>query len=184
MLLPVLVLGLLGALSVGAVILGLSMAPATADLLVHNGAGELTYASSVTSVWSNKAGSEYIGVHYVNPDQATESLLQGGPNGKPTHSEHVQGPTAIKALGPFTKMQTVTGFTASGSNYVATEPASTAYTTPRGKSLTGTVQYLVTLQDGYLVNVVQTFHAQSPIGPFKGAFQYLVTHVNGQPIGG
>jgi hypothetical protein len=184
MMLPVLVLGLLGALSVGAVILGLSMAPSTPDLLVHNGAGELTYASSLTAVYSNKANSEYISVHYVNPDQVTEALLQGGPHGTPSRAQHVQGTRAARALTPFTKMQTVTGFTASGANYVATEPASSLYTTGRGKAVTGTVKYLVTLQDGFLVNVVQTFNAQTPVGPFKGTYQYQVTHVNGQPVGG
>jgi hypothetical protein len=184
MMLPVLVLGLLGALSVGAVILGLSMAPTTADLLVHNGAGELTYASSLTATYSNKARAEYVRVHYVNPDEATEALLQGGPHGTPSHREYAHGTKAMQAIAPFTKVQKVTGFTASGSNYLATEPASSLYTTARGRAVTGTVKYLVTLQDGYLVNLVQTFNVQTPVGPFKGQYQYQVTHINGQPISG
>ncbi len=179
-----LILGLLGVLSIGAVVLGLAMAPPTTDLMVHNGAGETVLAPSLTALYANQSTREYIKVVYTAPDQATESLLKAGPGSPATRTVHVQGTRATKALAPFAQMQKVTGFTAKGSKFTAQVPASTLYPPRLAPAVKGTVNYVVSLTGGYLVSVLESFNVHTPVGTQTGSYQYLVTAIGGQPVQG
>jgi hypothetical protein len=179
---PLLIVGLMGLLAVGAVVLGLAMAPSTPDLLVHNGAGELLYAPSLTALYSNKTSGEYIRIVWKSPDHATESLLKGGPGSPAVRTVHVKGARASETIVPLTKMQTVTGFEAKGSDFAAQQPASSLFTAQRAPQVKGTVKYLVTLHGQFLVNVVESFNITTPVGTQTGAYQFRVTTIGGQPV--
>jgi hypothetical protein len=183
---PLLILGLLGVLSVGAVVLGLKWSPPTSDLLVHNGAGELTYATHLTALYSNQSTQQHIRVVYTAPDHVTESLLSGGPGSPPKRTVHVKGAQAARALGPFVTIQKVTGFTAKGPDFVASEPASSLYRNlPEAlrAKVSGTVTYQVTLNGGYMINMLESFNVHTPVGSQTGSYQYKITTINGQPAG-
>lgn len=182
--LPMLVLALLGVLSAGAVVLGLELAPATADLVVHNGAGELLAAPSLTAIYSSKTSHIYYKIVFESPDRATESLLADGPNSPPSRSVHVTGTGALMAVSPFSAMETVTGFEAVGPRFVAERSAKSLSPAALRSRVSGTIRYSVSVVTGYLVDVVESFHIVFPAGAESGTDDYRVTRIAGQAAPG
>lgn len=180
---PTLALGLLTVLAAGAVALGLLFAPATPDLVVHNGAGETLLAPSLTAFYSSvRPTKETVRIEYRAPDHLTETLLAAGPGSRPVRSRILTGSSAVKALQPFDQLQQITGFTPVGSGFVAHRSASTLVPASESLQVSGTVTYDATVSGGSLVGITESYHVTTPIGTEHGVFHYLVTSIGGQPV--
>ena len=178
---PHLILALLTVGAIGAAVLGLVLAPKTADLTVHNGAGETVLAPSVTALFSSDSPAERVRVVFTSPDRVTEILL--GPNGKAVKSVSAQGNEALRALQPFQQIQKVTGWKASGSRFVASTPASSLVPAAEAPEVRGTITYSAAVSNGYLVDVLERYQVATPAGTEKGTDRYQVLRIAGQPVG-
>src|SRR5580704_17514850 len=100
---PHLILGILTVLALGAVALGLVLAPTTANLTAHNGAGEILLAGRVTALYS-ETGRSPGRFEYVAPDTLNVSLVNG------TQSQTFRGSQVKAFFGPLTTVLSVTNF--------------------------------------------------------------------------
>ncbi len=179
---PGLILGLLSVLSAGAVALGLLLAPATADLTVHNGAGETLLAPSVTAYYTVSSPRATYRIKYTAPDRLTETLLSRGPGSRPLRSVSLRGSQASRALQPFDQLQRITGFTPVGAGFVARQSASTLVPADERTQVSGTVSYAATLHSGYVVGVTESYRVTTPSGVERGTDHYRITRLGGQPV--
>lgn len=175
-LLPVVVLALLTVLALGAAVLALSEAPATSDLTVHNGAGETLATPSLSALYSSSSPVETVRVDLLGPDLLKETLLKGGP----VKTLTIKGSRSQEVLGPFSALLKITGFSARGSTYVATEPASTLVPPDEASQVTGSIRYTATVSGGYLVDLVEHYTVKTPGGPESGTYHYRITDLGGQ----
>jgi hypothetical protein len=186
------VLGLLTVLAAGAVVLGLSEAPATADLLVHNGAVATVGASSLTAVYQDGTTGRYVRVEYRSPDQTTEYLLKDGPNSAPVQTQHVPASEAKSVLNPFSQLELVTGFKAQGPDFVAVSSATPFLPPAERQAVKGTIRFVASVATGFLVHVVESYHltirTTTPTGtrtsPRTGTDDFKVTAIGGEPAPG
>jgi hypothetical protein len=178
-----LIVGVLTILTAGAVVLGLAQAPRTANLTVHNGAGETVNAPSLTAVYSSSSPAETVRVVLRAPDRVTESLLEGGPAGAPVRTITEAGSGAVRrALAPLGGLLAVTGFTARGSAFVATRSASTLVAPDEASQVSGSIQYTATVSGGYLVGLTERYHVTVPGGTESGTDRYQITRIGGQRV--
>ncbi len=177
---PALVLAALTVLAVGAAVLGLVQAPPTPDLTVHNGAGEIGYASSLTYLESVSTNSrEVIRVTFQAPDRITETVLL---DGRRVRSTTVASPSArTRALAPFTFVGRLSRFSARDSSFVATRPVKSLFPASERSRVSGTVTYSARVSGGYLVAVVVHYRYTAPGGSSTGSERVRVTSINGQP---
>jgi len=178
----VLVLSLLAVLAIGALVLGLSEAPATADLTVHNGAGETLGSASVGALYSSSSPVETVRVDLLGPDLLKETLLRGGASGVPEKTLTIKGSRSQEVLEPFSALLKITGFSPHGSTYVATESASTLVPPDEASQVTGSIRYTATVSGGYLVDLVEHYTVTTPGGPEAGTYHYQITDLGGQRI--
>src|SRR5580704_8784891 len=94
---PHLILGILTVLALGAVALGLVLAPTTADLTARNGAGEVLLAGNVTAIVA-QPNSPLLRAVYVAPDYGHLSTLKG------TRSQTVPADQAKTLLAPINRV--------------------------------------------------------------------------------
>jgi len=180
--LPVLVLSLLTVLALGALVLGLSEAPATADLTVHNGAGETANSTSVSALYSSSSPVETVRVDLLRPDLLKETLLKGNTAGVPEKTLTIKGSRSQQVMEPFSALLKITGFSAHGSTYVATEPASALVPPDEASQVTGSIRYTATVSGGYLVDLVEHYTVTTPGGPEAGTYHYRITDLGGRRI--
>lgn len=175
--LPFLILGLLTVLAVGMAVLGLSEAPPTADLTVHNGAGETLTAPSFTARFTYKSSPEVIKVQFLAPDQVTETLVRGGPTGRPPESRTVKGPSALKVLEPVSELLKIDGFVQHGSTYVGSQPIADLIPASEAREVSGTIRYAVTVTGGYVVKVAYHETVLTPEGTETDSGTFHVTTI-------
>lgn len=181
---PKLVLGVLTLLAAGAIVLGLVLAPTTADLTVHNGAGEILLAPSLTAYYRSVNPPETLRIAYTAPDRLEETLLSAGPGSKPVRSRTIKGSRAAAALKPFDQLLTITGFSPVGSHFVAVAPFATFVPSSEAQLVSGSVTFVTTVRGGYTVGVTERSRVKTPNGTQRGTFVYTVTSVDGQPVTG
>lgn len=177
--LPWLTLALLTVLAVGAIALGLKEAPPTADLAVHNGAGEIMNLTSFTAVYTSEPQRETIRAELSPSGVARESLL--APNGSVIRSVTAKGARAREIFQPFSQILDVDGFVPRGTGFVAVELASSLVPRREAHDVSGIVRYKAVLRGGYLVDLTETFHVTTLAGTDHGTYKYSVVSVNGQP---
>jgi hypothetical protein len=178
---PLLVLAIVGVLTVGAVVLGLEQAPATADLLVHNAAGELIAAPSFTAQ-ETVGPKEYVRLDYTAPDHFSESLITSGRVEKMIRLKATQVPNALATFG----LVGVKGlFKAKGSEFVASEPAADLYPAADRSRVKGTAKFVVKVRTGYVVDEDESIRVIIAGGTDRSAGGDLVIkRIGGQAVGG
>jgi len=116
--LPWLLLVVLGALAVGAAILGLSQAPSSADLAARNAVGETLLAPNFTAVQTSTASPIVVRVSYSAPD--TLRVVESYQNQH--RATTITGPSVQAQLATLARLEHET-FTKHGSVYVTEESA-------------------------------------------------------------
>jgi hypothetical protein len=144
--------GVMGLLAAGGAVLGAFQAPTGTDLAVHNGAGETLQASRVVGTYTTSdSGGEVVSFVFDAPDHVFEEAI--GSTGKVEARRHVSGGKASSVLSPVQQLLSLESFSAHGSYYDNTRPASVlAPSAPRG-SVTGTYLTRVELEGGYVVAI-------------------------------
>ncbi len=170
---PHLILGVLTVLALGAVALGLVLAPTTADLTARNGAGETLLAGNVTAVVT-QPGSPVLRAVYIAPDYGHLSTLKGA------QSKTLHGPQAKGLLSPLTKVLQVTSFTQSRpSVYVGTVPLDKLLSPAQAAAVQGTFTVTATVSNGYVVKVVEQANLRAGTRRTTSGLTYRITTVNG-----
>ncbi len=187
---PHLILGVMTVLAIGAVILGLALAPNTSVLTVHNGAGTTLLANQVTVVVSEPSSSERILITYVAPDYAKETLLSGGSAGVGHPSRTYHGAQA-KTLGdrvlqPVSELQKMTAFvktgTGSATRYTGRLPASELVPANEAHLVSGHLTAIAQVTNGYVVRVTEKANLTTPAGTTKETIHSLFTKVDGWTV--
>lgn len=180
---PFLILALLVGLAAGGAALGLSQAPPGADLAVHNGAGETVAASRITAYYTPRTAPELIRIDYSSTGQSTETLVRGGPPGRPPEVRHVPAAQAKQLLTPVSQLLDVKGFTRVGSAYHGSQPVATLLHTAREAAvISGTVRYKATVINGYVVDVTQSASLRTPRGTATEGGHYHITEISGWKV--
>jgi len=170
---PHLILGILTVLALGAVALGLVLAPTTANLTARNGAGEVLLAGNVTAVVA-QPNSPPIRVVYVAPDYGRESTLKG------SRSRTLPAEQAKTLLAPVSRVLQVTDFTqARPSVYVGTVPLDKLFSPTEAASIHGTFTVTATVSNGYVVKVVEQANLRSGAQRTTSGLTYRITTVGG-----
>jgi len=177
--LPWLVLALLTVLAFGAIALGLGQAPPTADLAVHNGAGEIVNLSSFTALYTSEPQGELIRAELSSSGVAKESLLSS--KGTVIRSVSVSGAKAKEIFQPFSQILNVNGFAPRGGAFVSVERASSLVPPRQAHDVSGLVRYRAIVRSGYLVDLTETFRVTTLAGTDNGTYKYDVVSINGKP---
>jgi len=141
---PWLALVVLGALAVGAAILGLSQAPSSADLAARNAVGETLLAPNFTAVQTSTASPIVVRVSYKAPD--TLRVVESYRNQH--RATTLTGPAVQAQLATVARLEKST-FTKHGSVYVTEETAQGA------TGARAAVLIVLTLDSGKMVRVDQ-----------------------------
>lgn len=168
---PYLIVGVLGLLAAGAAISGILVwAPTGTDLKVHNAAGETALAGGVSGrlTQTTQRGRQQIAFTFQAPDQVTAHLVGPGVNHAP---RSITGPTAQSFLSPVLELQTLTGFTGSGTLYSVSKTIKQLLTPAQRASVSGTFRTVATVTTGFVVRV------QEHISATKGS-QTVTEHVD------
>jgi hypothetical protein len=170
---PHLILGILTVLALGAVALGLVLAPTTADLTARNGAGEVQLAGNVTAVIA-QPNSPLLRAVYVAPDFGRLSTLKGA------RSRTLPANEAKTLLAPVGRVLQVTSFTeVRPSVYVGTVPLDKLFSPAEVASIHGTFTVTATVSNGYVVRVVERPNLRSGAQRTTSTLTYRITTVNG-----
>jgi hypothetical protein len=179
--LPLAIVSLLTVLAIGAAILGLSQAPSTADLTVHNGTGETLQNPDLTAIFRSNSPAETVRVVVRASDRVSETLLEGGPGGAPLRTVSRTGSKAVtEALQPLSALLKISGFAPRGSSYVATQQASTLVSPAEASEVSGSINYIATVRDGYLVALVERYRVTVPGGTESGTDYFRITDIGGR----
>lgn len=171
-------LGILSLLSAGAVALGVWQAPTSADLAVHNGAGETLSASRVKGHYtSTSLQGIVISFAYVAPDKATEVAKDR--TGKVRGRRSVNGVSALSVLQPVRQLLGITNFVQKGGDFVSTEPASSLVPLAQRAQVSGTYRTTVTLAGQYVVRVMLDLSAVDQGQRISQSVRYDLTRVGG-----
>jgi len=170
-------------LAIGAVVLGLVMAPTTTDLTVSNGAGQTLLASQVNALYTRSGTPAVVKVEYVAPDFGRQTIVAGVPG---HHSLTVHGAKAKALLAPVSDVLNISGFTKTGTHsgtvYVGSESASKLVPPSEAALVSGTLQAKVTVLNGYVTNVVETLNVHTPGGSNTQGIRYRITEVDGWKV--
>jgi hypothetical protein len=153
-----LLVGLLGLLAAGGAVLGAFQAPTGTNLAVHNDAGETLLAEHLSGSYSSTATSgTVISFRFTSPDRLYE--VARGPSGTVEGKRTVTGASANAVLGPLRQLLSIPQYSAKGSTYHSSEPASVLVPPAQRQFVTGTYRTTVELAGGYVVGVVERIDA-------------------------
>lgn len=173
-------------LAIGAVILGLVLAPNTTTLTVRNGVGEVAEAGQVTALVHQPSRGTVLRITYVAPDYGKETLLAGGPAGLGHPSKTYHGKQAKTLLGPVTELVKATSFTKTGTGaatrYHGRIAGATLVTPAEAALVHGYLAVTVKVTNGYVVDVLEKAHLHTPLGATRGVIRYGVTQVDGWTV--
>jgi|GEM_PF-3999064 len=184
-LIPHLILGVMTVLVIGAVILGLYLAPDTSVLTVHNGAGEVVTAGQVTGVVTVPTSTAKIAFTYVAPDFGKQTLVSSGGAGRHP-SKTIHGPTAKTLLQPVSELLKIPTFTkvgtGSATRYVGQVPASDLVPASEASLVRGQLLATAQVTNGYVVFVNEKINLTTPVGTTKETLRYQLTKVDGWTV--
>lgn len=144
--------GVVGILTAGAAVLGAFEAPTGNDLTVHNGAGETLQANRVEGSYTDSTlGGTVVSFVFRAPDHVSEVAVSS--TGKVEGKRRISGPQASSVLGPVKKLLSITKFSANGSYFDNTQPASVLVAPSQRSGVTGTYRTRVVVQGGYVVSI-------------------------------
>ncbi len=178
---PFLIVCVLIGLTAGAAVLGFRQAPPANDLVVHNAAGELLLSTKLTAVYTGQPGAEVVLIRYTAPDKVTETLLQGGPTGKPPETKSATGSAYVRdALNPLFSLGNVQNYSkVSPSVYAGAIPVATLVPANEAHEVSGSEHYVVTVAGGYVVKLVDHYAVSTPAGNESGGGTYRFLAING-----
>ncbi len=173
-----LLLGLLTLLAAGGAVLGALQAPTGTDLAVRNGAGETLLAERVTgSYTTSQLNGVVVSFDFRAPDFASEKAT--GPHGKVEGRRSLTGPQAAGVLEPVRELLSLPEFSAHGSLYQSTLPASTLVPVATRARVTGTYRTRVQLEGGYVVAVFVRIDASEGAQHIVETVDYRLSRVDG-----
>ncbi len=155
-----LLLGVLSLLAAGALALGVLESPTvTANVAVHNGAGETLHATRIAGVYTaSYLPKVVISFVFTAPDKATEVARNS--QGAVQRRRSVVGSTATSILQPIRVLTSLHNFTLQhDGSYVSTEPVAQLVPPSQRSAISGTYRTTVRLTGGYVVEVGLVIHA-------------------------
>jgi hypothetical protein len=168
----------MGLLAAGGAILGVFEAPTGADLTVHNGAGETLEASRVVGTYtSSELANTVVAFEFTAPDHTLEKAI--GPHGKVEAHRNVTGSAATGVLGPVNGLLSMTTFSAHGSYYDNTRPASDLVPAAERAEVSGTESTRVQVEGGYVVAVILRIDANEGTQHIAETVDYRLSRVDG-----
>lgn len=187
-LLPFLILGVLSLLAVGGLVLGLALAPAAADLAVHNATGETLAADSFTadltasqSTLASPASLHFSGrLEYSKPD--TVRIVRLGPAGGGPSSVTFTGPRAANYLSALTDLRRFSAFHQRGATYTASLPVSRFVPAVEARLVHGSYRVAVTVGGNQVTALAEQVVLVTPSGTTRETLRYVFEQIDGQPV--
>lgn len=173
-----LLLGLLSLLAAGALALGVLESPTvTANVAVHNGAGETLHATRLVGVYTaSYLPQEVISFVFTAPDKATEVARDS--KGVVQRRRSVVGTTATSILQPVRVLTSLHNFSLQyNGSYVSTEPIAQLVPPSQRAAISGTYRTTVRLTGGYVVGIGLVIHAVEKGRPLRETIDYKLSSV-------
>lgn len=173
-------LGLLSILAAGGVVLALFLAPSTPDLVVHNAAGEVPLADSVTIVNSQAGTPATATIHFTAPDHVTIVYRLGARTQKQQGSGE-----AVKneVFAVYNAIGKVNGFVSRPNDHFVADVSTKVLVNPQqSASVAGRSHLDVQVREGYPVVVRFLVNIVSAAGANRQSGSYRILQVNGARV--